>query len=86
MDQINFDYFLDGEKELIYCMLTSGYHWLRITSGHTPKEAAKRVHFTLDGYDYLYENTADKDETMSLFDGTIRKISWQEAMMAGEET
>ncbi|SKB05204.1 hypothetical protein [Sporosarcina newyorkensis] len=83
MNQLSFDDLLDAECELIYCQLSSGFHWLRITSGHTPSAVADRVHFTLHGYDYLYETTEGKEETIGLFDGPVKIVNWNEGLAYG---
>ncbi|MEV9641741.1 hypothetical protein ABZ756_13650 [Mammaliicoccus sciuri] len=80
MNQINFDDYLNGKKELILCRLTSDYYWIRITNGHTPPSAVSRVHFLLNGYDYLYEDASGKEEILNSFDGDIKKITWEEGM------
>ncbi|BAQ11472.1 ATP synthase epsilon chain 2 [Bacillus sp. OxB-1] len=80
MNQLSFDDFLDGGKELIHCQLSSEFHWLRITSGYTPSLVKSRVHFSLHGYDYFYEDTKGKDEILNLFNGPIKTVSWETAM------
>lgn len=79
MDQLTLDDFIDGNKELICCQLSEGYHWLRITSGHSPIAVVDRKHFILDGYDHFYEGTQGKDEIIGLFDGPIKIVEWEEA-------
>lgn len=86
MDQMNFDSYMDGKKELIHCELGSDFHWIRITSGHTPSKARKRVQFILGGYDFLYVNRILKDEIKSSFNGLIKTITWKEAMGHGEQS
>lgn len=80
MDQMNFDSYMDGKKELIHCELGSDFHWIRITSGHTPSKVRREVQFILDGYDFLYVNRILKDKIKSSFDGLIKTITWEEAM------
>lgn len=60
--------------ELILCSLTKGYHWIRITKDCTPNEFKKYIHFKMDGFDYIYENTPLKDEIISAFEGTVTAI------------
>ncbi|GEN83607.1 hypothetical protein SLU01_19190 [Sporosarcina luteola] len=84
MNQLSFDDLLDDKKELILCQLSPGFHWLRITSGHTPSELMSRVHFSLHGFDYLYENTQGKNEILNLFDGLVKIMTWEEVNERGE--
>lgn len=84
MEQINFDSFMDGQKELIHCELGSDFHWIRITSGHTPKEINNKVQFAIDGYDFMYISKAEKDEALKAFDGPTKTLTWEEAMGYGE--
>ncbi|MCG3089153.1 hypothetical protein [Sporosarcina cyprini] len=78
MNQLTFDEFLNGSKELIHCQLSPGFHWLRISSGHTPSEYMSSVHFALNGYDFLYLGANEKDEVMKNFDGPIKTIDWDD--------
>ncbi|MEZ7173609.1 hypothetical protein [Sporosarcina sp. OR05] len=77
MSQLSFDALFDEGRELIHCQLSSGFHWLRITNGHTPSKFIKRIHFTLDGYDNFYEDTQGKIEIMHEFDGPLKVVSWE---------
>ncbi|MDW0112228.1 hypothetical protein QT711_03460 [Sporosarcina saromensis] len=80
MSQLSFDALFDESRELIHCQLSSGFHWLRITNGHTPSKFIKRIHFTLDGYDNLYENTVGYEEIMKSFEGSVRVVEWNESV------
>lgn len=80
MNQLSFDDLLDDKRELILCQLSSGFYWLRITSGHTPREFTSRSHFSLHGYDYFYEDTQGKDEIISRFSGSVKKLTWEEGI------
>lgn len=80
VDQLTIDDFLSADfvkaPELIHCPLTDRFHWLRITSGHTPDAYKKFVEFELDGYEYLYKDTMIKDGVISAFDGLVKVVSW----------
>ena len=39
--------------ELICCSLSQGYHWIKVTSGHTPAEFRDNIDFELDGFENL---------------------------------
>ena len=80
INQLSFDELLVNDKELILCQLSSSFHWIRITCGHTPREVASKAHFTLHGYDYFYEDTPGKDEIVSRFSGPVKNLSWEEGI------
>ena len=86
MEQLNFDNFLDGEKELIYCPITPDNHWIRITRGHTPEGFEKLVRFVLHGMDYFYVDTAGKEKLLNAFDGSVKNITWEEATGYGKKS
>lgn len=85
MNQLSFDELFDDDKELIHCKLSEGYHWLRITEGHTPAEFADRIHFSIHNYDYLYEETKMKDEIISRFTGPMKTFSLEEGISYGKD-
>lgn len=74
MDQMKIDDFLDFEPELICCSLSQGYHWLKITSGHTPSNFTQYIDFEHEGFENLYQGTSVKDALISAFGGTVRVI------------
>lgn len=80
MDQMAIDDFLEMEPvytgELICCSLTEDFHWLRITSGHTPIHFLNLVEFELDGFEFLYKHTSIKDEIISAFGGKVKIIPY----------
>ena len=65
---------------LIHCPLTEGFHWLRITSGHTPDRFRQFVEFELNGYEYLYKDASIKDGIISEFSGHVRVVDWKDEM------
>lgn len=80
MDQMTLIDFLEMDPvytgELICCSLSQGYHWLKITTGHTPAEFKQYVDFELDGFENLYQGTAVKDKLISEFRGTVKVIPY----------
>ena len=74
-EQITLDGYLTNE--LICCSMTRHYHWIRISEGRTPEGYADRIHFTLRGYDYLYEPTEGKDEIINAFCGDVKYRDWE---------
>lgn len=80
MDQMELDDFLDLDPvcigELICCSLSQGYHWLKITSGHTPSRFTQYIDFELDGFENLYQGTTLKDELISVFGGSVKVIPY----------
>lgn len=80
MEQMTIVDFLEMEPicagELICCSLTKDFHWLRITSGHTPTAFLNLVEFELDGYEFLYKDTTIKDEIISAFGGKVKTIQY----------
>lgn len=76
MQQITIEDFIEVEvpKKIICCSLTKGYHWLRITKGHTPVAFREEIDFVLGEYEYLYIGTSDKDGILKAFDGTVKHL------------
>lgn len=60
--------------ELIICSLSQGFHWLRITSGHTPTQFSKLIDFKLNGYDHIYKGASAKDEIIAVFNGVVKTV------------
>lgn len=81
MKQITIEEFIkvEGSKKMICCSLTEGYHWLRISEGHTPTDFREKIDFKLGGYEYLYVGTADKDGILDAFDGAVKFLSYMTA-------
>lgn len=80
MEQMNIGDFMELPPvctgELICCSLTQDFHWIRITSGHTPTPFINLVEFELDGYEFLYKDTTVKDEIISAFGGKVKIIPY----------
>lgn len=80
MDQMTIVDFLEMDPvytgELICCSLTEDFHWLRITSGHTPAPFTDLIEFELDGYEFMYKSTPIKDEIISAFGGKVKRIQY----------
>ncbi|MBO0586145.1 hypothetical protein [Sporosarcina sp. E16_8] len=78
MDQMTLSDYLELDPvctgELICCSLTQDFHWIRITSGHTPAPFLKLVEFELDGYEFMYKSTSVKNEIISAFGGKVKNI------------
>lgn|SRR5699024_2824226 len=75
-EQITLEEFVEVERpeKLICCSMTKNYHWIRITQGDTPEPFKNKVSFVLHEFDYLYLRTADKDELLNQFKGTIQHV------------
>ncbi|MEK4713446.1 hypothetical protein [Sporosarcina sp. FSL K6-5500] len=73
---------MDAElvPELIHCPLSDGFHWLRITAGHTPARFKGFVQFELSGYEYMYKDASMKDEIISEFSGSVKVVDWKNEM------
>ena len=80
MDQMTLGDFLELEPvctgELICCSLSQGYHWLKITSGHTPADFRQSIDFELDGFENLYQGTTAKEALISSFVGKVKTIPY----------
>ena len=83
-DQLTIDDYLEVdswvEPELLHCQLSEGFHWMRISRGHTPDPFKKYVEFELDGYEYLYKDTPTKDGILTVFSGRVKVVDWQNAI------
>ena len=90
MDQMALDDFLEMEPvctgELICCSLSQDFHWIRITSGHTPSPFLKLVEFELDGYEFMYKDTPVKNEIISAFGGKVKVIPYSTHTDAARES
>ena len=73
---------MDAEPvpELIHCPLSGGFHWLRITAGHTPARFKELVQFELAGYEYMYKDSPLKDQIISEFIGSVKVVDWKNEM------
>lgn len=83
MEQLSFEDMLTTDYELIHCPFTQSYHWIRITSGFTPSQYTERIHFTLHGFDYLYEDENGKTQIINAFNGPVKTVTWEEVSCAG---
>lgn len=78
MNQMTMGEFLNTKEciapELIICSLTQNFHWLRISTGHTPIKFSKFIAFQLNGYDYIYEDSSVKNQIISVFNGIVSVV------------